>query len=75
MIGLDGDEAWALRDAWADTWPSTCVKSLGPLQASARGADLAARLLAANPGDISLLKHLTANAHAGSVELAWEEAG
>jgi dTMP kinase len=75
MIGMAGDEAWALRDACADVWPSTCVKSLGPLAGDPRGAALAARLLARNADDLSLLKHLTANAHAGSVELIWEEAG
>ena len=75
MIGMAGDEAWALRDACADIWPSTCVKSLGPLASTPRGAALAARLLAGNADDLSLLKHVTANAHAGSVELIWEEAG
>lgn len=59
MIGLDGDAAWAIREAVADVWPSTVVKSLGELALQPRGEALALRLLAAHPDNISLLKHIT----------------
>ena len=75
MPGLDGAEAWALRDELCDRWPSTAVKSLGPLYAGSRGRALADRALAGRPDDISLLKHLTALAHdAGAAARLWEDA-
>ncbi len=40
--GMDQPEAWALRDDHADRWPSTVVKSLGPLADGARGQEPAA---------------------------------
>ena len=57
MIGLDDDEAWAIRRDNRDIWPSTAVKSLGLLGASERGRDLARYALAHHPANISLLKH------------------
>jgi dTMP kinase len=62
MIGLDGERAWRLREAHADTWPSTVVKSLGPLAAKPRGKELLLRLLGRYADDPSLLKHATAAA-------------
>jgi dTMP kinase len=60
MIGLDGDRAWTLRDRCADVWPSTVVKSLGPLARGQRGTALVARQLGRYPGNVSLLKHAAA---------------
>ena len=57
MAGLDGDEAWAIRERSAARWPSTVVKSIGPLVALPRGRELAERLLSAYPDNPSLLKH------------------
>ncbi len=75
MTGMDGAEAWALRDELVDRWPSTAVKSLGPLYSGKRGRALADRALAARPDDISLLKHLTALAHdAEAAARQWEDA-
>lgn len=59
ISGMDGEEAWELRFAMADRWPSTVVKSLGPLALSDRGRALIARQLAAHPADLSLLKHVS----------------
>jgi dTMP kinase len=75
MAGLDSADAWAVREELCDRWPSTAVKSLGPLYAGARGRALADRALAARPDDISLLKHLTALAHdASAAARLWEDA-
>jgi dTMP kinase len=60
IAGLDGERAWALREAHADTWPSTVVKSLGPLGASARGKELVVRQLGRHADNPSLLKHAVA---------------
>jgi len=57
---LDDPEAWDMRDAHADIWPSTVVKTLGPLSETPRGRDLIARQLRAYPGNVSLLKHAAA---------------
>ena len=74
MGGMDGAEAWALREELCDRWPSTAVKSLGPLYTGARGRALADRALAARPDDVSLLKHLTALAHdAAAAARHWED--
>jgi dTMP kinase len=75
MTGMDGKEAWALRDELCERWPSTAVKSLGQLYPGKRGRALADRALAAQPDDISLLKHLTALAHdAEAAARQWEDA-
>jgi dTMP kinase len=60
IVALDGPRAWALREAYADVWPSTVVKSLGPLADGTRGRALIARQLAAHPNSLSLLKHVSA---------------
>lgn len=57
ILGLDVPAAWRLREATAEAWPSTVVKSLGPLAASGPGRALAAALLARLPEHPSLLKH------------------
>jgi len=75
MTGMDGREAWALRDELVERWPSTAVKSLGPLYAGKRGRALADRALALRADDISLLKHLTALMHdAAATARQWEDA-
>ncbi len=60
IIGLDGSRAWRLREQYADLWPSTVVKSLGPLAASERGRKLVERQLRRYPENISVLKHASA---------------
>jgi dTMP kinase len=57
---LDHARAWQLREQYADTWPSTVLKSLGPLCTTAAGEQLTARQLARHPGNLSLLKHASA---------------
>ena len=60
IVALDGPRAWSLRETHADVWPSTVVKSLGPLADGGRGRTLIARQLAAHPNSLSLLKHASA---------------
>jgi dTMP kinase len=60
MQDLDGPRAWAIRERCADVWPSTVVKSLGPLADAPQGRDFVARQLRGYPDNISLLKHATA---------------
>lgn len=57
---LADEPAWALREAHADTWPSTVVKSMGALADTERGRALLERQLATHPGNVSLLKHAAA---------------
>jgi dTMP kinase len=57
---LDDEQAWQLREDARDLWPSTVVKSLGPLADSPRGRALLLRQLEAHPDNISLLKHASA---------------
>jgi hypothetical protein len=57
MSDLDGEVAWRIRERAADRWPSTVVKSLGPLGFGGRGRALAERLYLAHPENPSLLKH------------------
>jgi dTMP kinase len=59
---LDDPPAWQLREQYADVWPSTVLKSLGPLCVTAQGQQLTARQLAGHPGNLSLLKHASAMA-------------
>jgi dTMP kinase len=59
MLGLDGEVAWAIRTECLDIWPSTAVKSLGPLVQTARGRDMVVTALARYPDNVSLLKHVT----------------
>lgn len=60
MIGLDGPEAWRLREQVLQLWPSTVVKSLGALAHSPRGRELVLDRLRAVQGELSLLKHAAA---------------
>jgi dTMP kinase len=60
MAGMASANAWSLREQAVSVWPSTAVKSLGPLFHSRRGQDLARRALTEHPNDLSLLKHVTA---------------
>jgi len=66
---LDDPEAWDLRETHADIWPSTVIKTLGPLSEAPRGRELIERQLRAYPGNVSLLKH------AAAVELGTHRAG
>jgi dTMP kinase len=60
---LDDAEAWELREAYADVWPSTVVKTLGPLAETPRGRALIERQLGAYASNLSLLKHAATVAH------------
>lgn len=60
IADMDDREAWDLRDAHQDTWPSTVVKTLGPLADSARGQGLVERQLRRYGDNVSLLKHAAA---------------
>jgi dTMP kinase len=67
LLALDGPAAWAMRERCADVWPSTVVKSLGPLAATARGQALVQRQLGRHAGSVSLLKHAAAIAVGANV--------
>jgi dTMP kinase len=67
LQALDGPGAWALRERCADVWPSTVVKSLGPLASTPRGQALVQRQLRRHAGNISLLKHAAAIAVGANV--------
>lgn len=56
--GIDSREAWTLREQSYDIWPSSVVKTLGPLADAERGRAVIERQLAAYPEDISLLRHV-----------------
>jgi dTMP kinase len=60
LANLNDPEAWELRDDCRDIWPSTVVKSLGPLADEPRGRELLERQLRVYPSNISLLKHASA---------------
>ncbi len=55
--GLSDPEAWELRESYADLWPSTVVKTLGPLADTERGRKLLNRQIELHGGNVSLLKH------------------
>jgi dTMP kinase len=57
ITGLADPEAWELREQYADLWPSTVVKTLGPLADTERGRALLRRQLDRHGGNVSLLKH------------------
>ena len=62
LDGLQGvavSEAWALREASQDVWPSTVVKTLAGLADDARGQELVKRQLRRYPDNVSLLKHVS----------------
>jgi dTMP kinase len=73
LAGLDDDEAWELRESYADVWPSTVVKSMGILADTARGAELLRRQLRFHAENISLLKHAAAVALAAPRDLGLED--
>jgi dTMP kinase len=60
MNELDGPQAWQLREQFADVWPSTVVKSLGPLADTPQGRALVQRQLTRHGDNLSLLKHVSA---------------
>jgi hypothetical protein len=60
LQGVELEPAWSLRESYAAVWPSTAVKSLGPLADTPRGAGLLAEQLTRFPDNISLLKHAAA---------------
>jgi dTMP kinase len=60
IVGLDDHEAWKMRETFVDVWPSTVVKTLGPLADGERGRALVTRQLAHHAHNISLLKHTAA---------------
>ena len=60
IVGLGHEEAWRLRETYRDVWPSTVVKTLGPLADDERGRALVRRQLTAHPNNVSLLKHAAA---------------
>jgi dTMP kinase len=57
---LDDAEAWQLRDAYKDVWPSTVIKSLGPLADGPKGSELLTRQLKRHSDNLSLLQHAAA---------------
>jgi dTMP kinase len=59
LQGVASDEAWALREASQDVWPSTVVKTLAGLADEARGQELVLRQLRRYPDNVSLLKHVS----------------
>jgi hypothetical protein len=59
LQGVASDEAWALREASQDVWPSTVVKTLANLADDGRGQELVRRQLRRYPENVSLLKHVS----------------
>ncbi len=59
LQGVDGQEAWELRDGGSDIWPSTVVKTLAGLADGERGRGLVERQLRIYPDNVSLLKHVS----------------
>jgi dTMP kinase len=57
MIGLADPCAWEIREACLDLWPSTTIKSLGPLVGEPRGQEMLAEALSRHADVLSLLKH------------------
>jgi dTMP kinase len=60
ISGVDVDSAWALRESYADVWPCSVVKSLGPLADTARGDALLSRQLERHADDPNVLRHAAA---------------
>jgi hypothetical protein len=60
ISAMDDAEAWQLREQYSDLWPSTVVKSLGPLADGPKGQALLLRQLERHPGNLSLLQHAAA---------------
>ena len=59
LQGLGSDDAWSLREASQDVWPSTVVKTLANLADDRRGQELVKRQLGRYPDNVSLLKHVS----------------
>jgi dTMP kinase len=59
LQGVAADQAWSLRDAGLDVWPSTVVKTLADLADEPRGQALVVRQLQKYPDNVSLLKHVS----------------
>ncbi len=57
LQGVDSEDAWRLRAASSDVWPSTVVKTLGRLADGSRGRALLEQQLQKYPDNVSLLKH------------------
>lgn len=57
ISGADDAEAWALRERYADLWPSTVVKSVGALRDSARGRALLERQLVRHGQRLGVLRN------------------
>jgi dTMP kinase len=57
IAGVDEPAAWALRERYADLWPSTVVKSLGSLHDSARGRTLLGLQLARHGQRVGVLRN------------------
>jgi dTMP kinase len=60
IAGVDVGSAWALRESYADVWPCSVVKSLGPLADTARGETLLARQLERHAENPNVLRHAAA---------------
>ena len=60
LQGLDGPGAWQLRSRCADVWPSTVVKSMGPVARTPQGRALLERQLRQHGDNLSLWKHAAA---------------
>lgn len=60
ITGADDAEAWWLRARYGDLWPSTVLKSLGPLVDGERGAALVDRQLGAHGDRLAVLRHASA---------------
>jgi len=54
ITGLDAPAAWQLREDRVGVWPSSVLKSLGPLAATERGQALIASALASAPRSIAV---------------------
>jgi dTMP kinase len=72
LAGADEPEAWALRERCADLWPSTVVKSLGPLHQGPRGRELLERQLSLYGHELGVLRNasiLALNLHSSAASL------
>jgi dTMP kinase len=58
LSGLDSGDAWRLRVELKEKWPNTAVSSLGAGNQSERAWKFRWDMLAANPDNLLLMKHL-----------------
>ncbi|MBI3185917.1 MAG: dTMP kinase [Myxococcales bacterium] len=68
--GLDDEAAWALREKYARSWPSTAVSSVKSLSVTPRGRALIDGVLQLFPGRLAVLR----NAYAVMAKGLWAEA-